>query len=112
MNKGFIFGATVTAIIGICLFFAYNSGFLNRFTQDRITRLGNECLEVHRDDFRDPRSVYVSEARFSILDDNKLLVNVKAKNGFGAYTSASISCSVIGHKVTRDWEAELDKLRQ
>lgn len=113
MKNGFILGITAAFGISFALFAGYELGLFEKLMRDRITNLSYECLEIHRDDFKDPRSAYVEDAWFADdSDQNKLSVNVKAKNSFGAYGDVIIRCSVIGDRVSRDWEAEIERLRQ
>ena len=102
MRNGFLLGVAVTIIVFGGLTVAYNSDVVSKLTQDRITWLSSECLKIHKSNFRDPNSAYVSGARFSVIDDNILLVEVRAKNGFGGYVTADIECHVNGDVVTRN----------
>ena len=65
-------------------------GFFDSYEE----KMSERCFDINRHKLKDPRSAYLESGVFTELDESKILIDVKAKNSFGAYDSVFFWCHV------------------
>jgi Na+-translocating ferredoxin:NAD+ oxidoreductase RnfG subunit len=67
---------------------------------DQVEEWGKACLDLHKDDLRDPQSAYIIRSQLYESDDIKRsVITVSALNGFGGRVQVVYKCDVRDGRV-------------